>query len=264
MRVHGCAQQLATWHTRESVTISHYSPSRVPNLNAALVLQAGDGVIGLVWGAGWMAWFLMFVLSIFSVVSWAIILDRVMLFRKADRESQQFLEAFRSSAKFSQAKSAAEELETTPLSAMFLAGHAELAAQMEGGKSGGEQTPIHLSPLQRGLQRAARSERDRLQRMMMFLATTAAVCPFIGLFGTVWGIMDAFAAIGSYGTADIGVLAPGISAALTTTAAGLAAAIPAVVAYNYLQTRIRGFAGRMEDFGLEFLSLIERNFPTKA
>ncbi len=221
-------------------------------------------MIGLVWGAGWMAWFLLFVLSVFSVVSWAIILDRIMLFRKAERESQQFLETFRASAKFSQAKSAAEELETTPLSAMFLAGHAELAAQMEGGKSAGEQTPIQLSPLQRGLQRAARSERGRLQRMMMFLATTAAVCPFIGLFGTVWGIMDAFAAIGSYGSADIAVLAPGISAALTTTAAGLAAAIPAVVAYNYLQTQIRGFVARMEDFGLEFLALIERNFPTKA
>ena len=100
--------------------------------------------------------------------------------------------------------------------------------------------------------------------MMMFLATTAAVCPFIGLFGTVWGIMDSFSAIGSYGSADLQVVAPGISAALTTTAAGLAAAIPAVVAYNYLQTRIRWLVARMEDFGLEFLALIERNFPTKA
>ncbi len=233
-------------------------------MNASLVLQAGDGIIDLVRGAGAMAWFLLFVLAVFSVVSWAIILDRVMLFRKAERESEQFLETFRGSAKFSQAKSAAEELETTPLSAMFLAGHAELAAQMEGGKDGGEQTPIQLSSLLRGLQRAARSERSRLQRMMMFLATTAAVCPFIGLFGTVWGIMTSFAAIGSSGSADIAVVAPGLSAALTTTAAGLAAAIPAVVAYNYLQTRIRGFAGRMEDFGLEFLSLIERNFPTKV
>ncbi len=221
-------------------------------------------MIDLVRGAGLTAWMLLSVLAIFSVVSWAIILDRVMLFRKVARETEQFLETFRDSAKFSQAKSAAEKFETSPLSAMFLAGHAELAAQMEGDKSSGEQTPIQLSPLERGLQRAARSERGRLQRMMMFLATTAAVCPFIGLFGTVWGIMQSFAAIGSYGSADIAVVAPGISAALTTTAAGLAAAIPAVVAYNYLQTRIRGFAGRMEDFGLEFLALIERNFPTKA
>ena len=100
--------------------------------------------------------------------------------------------------------------------------------------------------------------------MMVFLATTAAVCPFIGLFGTVWGIMDAFNAIGAYASADISVVAPGIGAALTTTAAGLAAAIPAVVAYNYLQTKIRGHSARMEDFGLEFLALVERNFPTKA
>ena len=207
-----------------------------------------------------MAWFLLFVLAVFSVVSWAIILDRIMLFRKVDRESQEFLETFRNSSKFSQAKSAAEELEVTPLSGMFLAGHAELSAQ----KNVGEQTLILLAPLERGLQRAGRSERARLQRLMMFLATTAAVCPFIGLFGTVWGIMVSFSAIGTYGSPDIAVVAPGISAALTTTAAGLAAAIPAVVAYNYLQTKIRGFVAQMEDFGLEFLALIERNFPTEA
>ena len=220
------------------------------------MLQAGDGMIDLVRGAGSMAWFLLFVLAIFSVVSWAIILDRMMLFRKAQRESEKFLETFRNSSKFSQAKSAAEELETTPLAGVFLAGHAELSAQ----KNINEQTSILLPPLERSLQRAARAERARLQRLMMFLATTAAVCPFIGLFGTVWGIMVSFSAIGSYGTPDIAVVAPGISAALTTTAAGLAAAIPAVVAYNYLQTQIRGFVAQMEDFGLEFLALIERNF----
>tara|TARA_B100000929_G_scaffold19286_2_gene14852 strand:- start:1227 stop:1910 length:684 start_codon:yes stop_codon:yes gene_type:complete len=225
-------------------------------LDASLVLQAGDGMIDLVRGAGSMAWFLLFVLAIFSVVSWAIILDRMMLFRKAQRESEKFLETFRNSSKFSQAKSAAEELETTPLAGVFLAGHAELSAQ----KNINEQTSILLPPLERSLQRAARAERARLQRLMMFLATTAAVCPFIGLFGTVWGIMVSFSAIGSYGTPDIAVVAPGISAALTTTAAGLAAAIPAVVAYNYLQTQIRGFVAQMEDFGLEFLALIERNF----
>ena len=217
-------------------------------------------MIDLVRGAGSMAWFLLFVLAIFSVVSWAIILDRMMLFRKAQRESEKFLETFRNSSKFSQAKSAAEELETTPLAGVFLAGHAELSAQ----KNINEQTSILLPPLERSLQRAARAERARLQRLMMFLATTAAVCPFIGLFGTVWGIMVSFSAIGSYGTPDIAVVAPGISAALTTTAAGLAAAIPAVVAYNYLQTQIRGFVAQMEDFGLEFLALIERNFSTEA
>ncbi len=221
-------------------------------------------MIDLVRGAGLMAWSLLFILAVFSVISWSVILDRVMLFRKADRQSDEFLEAFRNSAKFSQAKSAAQELETSPLSGMFLAAYAELATQMDGGQgSGGQKGPIQLSPLERALQRAARGERGRLRRMMMFLATTAAVCPFIGLFGTVWGIMDSFSAIGSYGSADIAVVAPGISAAPTTTAAGLAAAIPAVVAYNYLQTRIRGLAARMEDFALEFLALIERNFPTK-
>ena len=240
-------------------------------VDALLLLQAeGGGIIDMVRGAGSMAWALLFILAVFSVVSWAIILDRWLLFRKADRQSDEFLETFRQSSKFSQAKSAAEELEATPLSGMFLAGYAELATQMESGKAdnpgnpSSSQTPIQLSPLERALRRAAQSERRNLQRMMMFLATTAAVCPFIGLFGTVWGIMNAFMAIGAYSTVDIAVLAPGISAALTTTAAGLAAAIPAVVGYNYLQTRIRRSAGRMEDFGQEFLALIERNFPTEA
>jgi biopolymer transport protein TolQ len=234
-------------------------------LDASLVLQASTGIIDQVRSAGLMAWVLLLILAIFSVVSWAIILDRVMLFGKADKQSNKFLETFRGSAKFSQAKAAAEELDTSPLAGMFLAGYAELATQMEANKASGadEKAPISLKPLQRGLQRSMRNERGQLQRLMMFLATTAAVCPFIGLFGTVWGIMDSFAAIGSYGSADIAVVAPGISAALTTTAAGLAAAIPAVVAYNYLNTRIRWLAARMEDFGLEFLALIERNFPTK-
>ena len=224
-------------------------------------------MIDLIRGSGVVAWLLLLTLAVFSVVSWAIILDRVMLFRKASRQTNAFLETFRSSGKFSEAKEAAQELDNSPCAAMFLAGYAELAAQMEAGKEddpGSEQPIIQLSPLQRALQRAARAERDRLRRMMVFLATTAAVTPFIGLFGTVWGIMDAFNAIGAYASADISVVAPGIGAALTTTAAGLAAAIPAVVAYNYLQTKIRGLAARMEDFGLEFLALIERNFPTKA
>jgi biopolymer transport protein TolQ len=237
-------------------------------LDPFLLLQAGPrSIVDLVRDSGVMAWALLLILAVFSVVSWAVILDRLMLYRKADKQSTAFLETFRRSAKFSQAKAAAQELDTSPIAGMFLAGYAELAAQMEAGKeagAGGGQATIHRSPLERALQRAARSERGRLQRTMMFLATTAAVCPFIGLFGTVWGIMDAFNAIGAYASADISVVAPGIGAALTTTAAGLAAAIPAVVAYNYLQTRIRGFAARMEDFGLEFMALIERNFPTKA
>jgi len=232
-------------------------------LNASLVLQAGTGMLDQVRQAGMMAWVLLTILAVFSVVSWAIILDRVMLFGKADRQTDQFLETFRGSAKFSQAKAAAEELETSPVAGMFLAGYAELAIQMENNRGSAEKAPINLQPLQRGLARSLRNERGRLQRLMMFLATTAAVCPFIGLLGTVWGIMDSFAAIGSYGSADIAVVAPGISAALTTTVAGLAAAIPAVVAYNYLNTRIRWLSARMEDFALEFLALIERNFPTK-
>jgi len=239
-------------------------------MHLPLVLQAGGastGVLRLIASAGPLAQFVLLILAIFSVVSWAVTIDRWLLFRKAESQSDEFLETFRSSQKFSQARSAAEELDASPLSGVFLAGYAELASQMETGKSAGDNPGhdpvIKLAPLERALQRAGHSERDRLRKMMMFLATTAAVTPFIGLFGTVWGIMDAFASIGAYGTADLAVVGPGISAALTTTAAGLAAAIPAVIAYNALAGRIRWVSTRMQDFGLEFLRLIERNFQTE-
>lgn len=239
-------------------------------MHLALVLQAGGattGVLRLIASAGLLAQVVLLILAIFSVVSWAVIIDRWLLFRKADAQSDEFLETFRGSQKFSQARSAAEELDSSPLSGVFLAGYAELASQMETAKTSGDnpghEPVIHLANLERALRRASHTERRRLQRMMMFLATTAAVTPFIGLFGTVWGIMDAFASIGAYGTADLAVVGPGISAALTTTAAGLAAAIPAVIAYNALGGRIRGLSTRMQDFGLEFLSLIERNFRTR-
>lgn len=240
-------------------------------MHLALVLQAEGatrGVLRLVANSGLLAQVVLLILAVFSVVSWAVIIDRWLLFRKADTQSDKFLETFRASQKFSQAKASAEELDSSPLSGVFLAGYAELAAQMESGKASGDNPGgkplIKLPNLERALRRAAHDERRRLQRMMTFLATTASVTPFIGLFGTVWGIMDAFASIGAYGTADLAVVGPGISAALTTTAAGLAAAIPAVIAYNALGGKIRGLGGRMQDFGMEFLSLIERNFRTES
>lgn len=204
-------------------------------------------------------------LAVFAIVSWAVIFDRVLLFRKANRQSDEFLETFRRSAKFSQAKAASQELEDTPLAGLFLAGYAELAGQLERAKSDNPSAKVvKMSAVERSLQRAIRVEQRRLRRFMMFLATTGAVTPFIGLFGTVWGIMIAFINIGTYQSADLTVVAPGIATALITTVGGLAAAIPAVVAYNYLLGKIREFTGRMEDFTLEFLNLVERNFQTEA
>ncbi len=141
---------------------------------------------------------------------------------------------------------------------LFKAGYAEIEAQIA--RAQGVQTIRSLESVERSLLRASRVEAARLSRYLPFLATTAATTPFIGLFGTVWGIMDSFANIGAVGTTSITTVAPGISEALINTAAGLFAAIPALLAYNHFVQRLRGARGEMEDFTLEFLNLTERNF----
>lgn len=231
------------------------------------VLQASGptSVVELVRHAGPLAQGVLILLALFSVFSLAVILDRFLTLRKAKRQSDEFLEVFHGSAKFSQVRAACDEFEDAPLAGVFLAGDAELGRQIEQHRrSGGEGRPrVSLQALERALQRGARAERERLERMMPFLATTASVTPFIGLFGTVWGIMNAFTNIGAYASANIAVVAPGISEALITTVAGLGAAIPAVVGYNHLRGKIRSLAADMEDFGLEFLNVVEHSFAAE-
>jgi biopolymer transport protein TolQ len=142
---------------------------------------------------------------------------------------------------------------------LFRAGYAEIEAQIAHSE-GGRQTVKSLDSVERSLIRATRIESARLSRFVPFLATTAAATPFIGLFGTVWGIMEAFGTIGATGSTSITAVAPGISEALINTAAGLFAAIPALLAYNHFVQRLRGAKGEMEDFTLEFMNLTERNF----
>ncbi len=123
---------------------------------------------------------------------------------------------------------------------------------------------MNMEALERSLVRAAHEQRRRLVRGMLFLATTSSAAPFIGLFGTVWGIMNAFQNIGRFGNANLAVVAPGISAALITTAAGLAAAIPALIAYNHLLSRVRDLSGDMQDFGLEFLNVVQKSWQAES
>ena len=233
-------------------------------------MQAGlasQDLFDLVRTSGPVAQTVLLLLAFFSVVSWAITIDRLWLFRKAESQDDSFLETFRSSSKFSQVRAACERYRAAPLGRMFEAAYTELSAQIEERRQAGAAgapnpaSHINLISLERCLQRAAHAERRQMERMMFFLATTAAVAPFIGLFGTVWGIMNAFRSIGAYGSANLAVVAPGISEALITTAAGLAAAIPAVIAYNHLFARIRRLSAAMQDFGLEFLSVVEKTFP---
>jgi biopolymer transport protein TolQ len=211
--------------------------------------------------SGWTGKFVLLILLTFSVLSWATMLMIGARFARARRASAEFLGSFRRSKRLSEVQNASLQLPASPLSGLFRAGFAEIEAQIQHPAGGGEPNKIRsLEGVERALQRAVRVETSRLTRMMPFLATTASATPFIGLFGTVWGIMGAFAVIGLSGTTSITAVAPGISEALINTAAGLFAAIPALIGYNFFLQRLRSARGEMEEFALEFLNLTERNF----
>ncbi len=204
------------------------------------------------------------VLVVFSVVSWAIIVYKGLVLHSAHAQSHTFLQIFRKSSKFSEVNSVCGQLKASPLVGVFQAGYLEVNQQVRGASSAGSAAPRptvkSLDALSRSLARAATVESTRLERRVSFLATTASVTPFIGLFGTVVGIMKAFGDIGRAGSANLVVVAPGIAEALITTAAGLAAAIPAAVFFNYYNSRIKVLGSMMDDFALEFLNIVERNF----
>ena len=204
-------------------------------------------------------------LVLFSLLSWAIIIYKGIALSRAMRESRTFLQVFRKSSKFSEVNAVCNQLKVSPLVGVFQAGYLEVNQQVRGATTpaaGAAAKPVvkSLESLTRALVRAATGEVTRLERRVTFLATTASVTPFIGLFGTVWGIMNAFSDIGRMGSANLAVVAPGISEALITTAAGLAAAIPAAVFFNFYNSRIKVLASMMDDFALEFLNIVERNF----
>jgi len=222
------------------------------------------GVAGLVASSGLMARFVLALLLLFSLLSWAIILYKGLALHRAHRHSDTFLEIFRKSSKFSEVNSVCSQLKASPLVGVFQAGYLEVNQQVRGTgttpAAGGRPTVRSLDSLSRSLARAATAETTRLERRLSFLATTASVTPFIGLFGTVWGIMVAFEDIGRMGSTNLAVVAPGISEALITTAMGLFAAIPAAVFYNFFNSRVRVLSSMLDDFALEFLNIVERNF----
>ena len=211
------------------------------------------------------------ILVVFSVLSWAIILQKLWSFRRSERDTARFLDVFRRSSKFSEVHAVCPTLPATPLAGVFQAGYAEMNAQFRSITSPATTAPASpaapprpllksLDGVDRALIRAATNEVSKLERRMTFLATTASVTPFIGLFGTVVGIMIAFQRIGATGSTNLAIVAPGISEALVATAAGLFAAIPALVFYNHFTHRVKEFSATMDDFALEFLNIAERNF----
>lgn len=211
------------------------------------------------------------ILILFSIASWAIILYKLWSFWRIERQTANFLDIFRKSNKFSEVQAVCRSLSDSPLVGIFQAGYAELNAQLRAASGAAVQvtnpgvaparpTLKSLPALDRALLRASGVEVNKLERRVPFLATTASITPFIGLFGTVWGIMGAFQGIAQTGSTNLGVVAPGIAEALIATAAGLFAAIPAVYFYNDLTNRVKLFASEMDDFSLEFLNIAERNF----
>ncbi len=199
----------------------------------------------------------MILLALMSVFGWYIIGYKVFFVRRAKRETDQFLESFWRSRDIEVIYKHAQALQHSPVSSMFLAGYTELAKITGDGQSA--QTG-DLDNVLRSLRRAQGAETTRLESMISFLATTGSAAPFIGLFGTVWGIMNSFKEIGAMKSASIAVVAPGIAEALIATAIGLVAAIPAVMAYNYFVRRIRVLVSEMETFEQDYLNIIRRHF----
>ena len=248
---------------------------------AALLLQAQGGVppegsstsiLELI-TRSYLTLSVLFLLGMISIVSWGIIFYKLWVYRRSQRQTVQFLDVFRRSNKFSEVQAVCRSLSDSPLVGLFQAGYAELTAQLRQGAPeisngplpnpkpvAGRPTLKSLAAVDRALLRASAMELSKLEKHVAFLATAASVSPFIGLFGTVWGIMSSFQGIGSTGSTNLGVVAPGIAEALIATAAGLAAAIPAVWFYNLLTQRVKAFGTDMDDFSMEFLNICERNF----
>lgn len=218
-----------------------------------LSLFVGGEIVDLVGESGLVAKVVLLFLLAFSLVSWAIILSKWGVLRRARVQSGRFVRAFRKARTLQDVAAVAEQFRPSPLVGVFDGGFEEYRRQVS--STGAVRSNLAI---QRAMQIAASEEISRLERNLPWLAITGAVTPFIGLFGTVWGIIDAFHGLGTAGAATLRAVAPGISEALITTAAGLVAAIPAVIAYNLIGNTVREFAARSDDFALEMLNAVER------
>ncbi len=239
----------------------------------------GGNVFDLVLRAGLVARLVLLILIGFSVASWAIIIHKWRLMQRIKRETRLFRELFADSENLSIVYAATRQFHVSPLARIFAAGYAELRPHLNtrmpmrghdgssdalNGESPNNPEPLQIGRFRRVLTQTASEEGVWLERHLSFLATTGSTTPFIGLFGTVWGIMNAFHGIGLRGSATLATVAPGISEALIATAAGLAVAIPAVMAYNHFVSKIRVQAAEMENFSTEFVSYAERELVKRT
>ena len=215
-------------------------------------LKTGNGVFYLISTASPVVKFVLLLLLLFSVVSWAIIIFKSVEYAKSRKDARKFIDYFRKSKNFSDINKFAHLAKNNLLARIFNNGFREISLQMEPGSGS---VAVDSDSVERSLLMASSAEISRLERLNGFLATTATVTPFIGLFGTVWGIMDSFMEIGKSGNANLATVAPGIAEALIATALGLFAAIPAVIFYNLLLNKLKILISMMEDFILEFLNV---------
>ncbi|MGD0293510.1 MAG: MotA/TolQ/ExbB proton channel family protein [Terracidiphilus sp.] len=211
-----------------------------------------SALVEMVMNSGPVALFVLLLLLIASIYSWTVILGKISTFRKATRESQRFIHAFRTATRLQEMATMSAECKASPLAQVFDEVYETYKRQ-----TGGSGPPRNLTPLERSAQTAASEAVTSLERRLTWMATIGAVSPFVGLFGTVIGIVDAFHGLGTAGAATLRAVAPGISEALITTAAGLFVAIPAVIAYNQFTARIRVFAAAIDDFCRELLNSLE-------
>ncbi|OGR26968.1 MAG: protein TolQ [Desulfuromonadales bacterium GWD2_54_10] len=224
--------------------------------------------MALLIGAGIVVKLVLILLGLFSVVSWAIILFKFVQIHRANSESERFMDFFWKSKRFDAIASQMDRFVNSPLTVLFNEGYSELKKVVENGEGKTDSSALStdlggVENVSRALRRATNSEITRLEKYTTFLATTGSTSPFIGLFGTVWGIMTAFEGIGRTGSASLAVVAPGIAEALIATAIGLVAAIPAVMAYNHFQHKIRVLIKEMDSFSTEFLNIVQRNIAGK-
>ena len=239
-------------------------------MNLALFIAQGNfgSFWSLVSSSGPIAQMVLLILLFFSLFSWGIIFQKIRFYKEVGQQSQEFYSRFRRTSSLSELYGKCERFPQSPLAGIFKSGYEELSQQMGSSKSGDDSPQLSLNPgtlkslngVQRALHKTAQTEMTVLEASLAWLATTGAVTPFIGLFGTVIGIINAFQGLGQGSVSTIQAVAPGISEALVATAAGLFAAIPAVIAYNQFIHRLKLFGVEMDDFSAEFLNTIERSF----
>jgi len=227
------------------------------------------GIFQMISGAGPMVKLVLLTLLFFSVTSWTIIILKFRTIRRAHKESLVFVETFWKSKNLSDAYSLAKELNYSSIGKVFRTAYSELKRLSSAGIGASNEVGIvmggnGIDNVRRTLRRATSQEVTRLMQLTPFLATAGSTAPFIGLFGTVWGIMNSFQGIANKGSANLAVVAPGIAEALIATAVGLMVAIPSVIAYNYFSQRIRIIEVELNNFSADFLNIVERDILRKG